>query len=278
MSSGDTPSSAQPKTQLLPPLKMGNSDDSSEPATSSNEKQQPPKKSEYPSPGRQQPSIRRRFLTPAEWAVIAHGIGGLTDQEDHRPVHPTSWYWPPKGLPDGLYKDVVLQRTKYWYVYHVLSIVRLVGMTLQLFIGAILTALGSMSKENGTAITILAAANTIQAGILALMHNSGLPDRYRSNREELQEVEDYLKEILDTGLVPSDQPLDHILADCFDRYQLARKTVTENVPSNYTASAWFRARGSTSSLQMSLPHSPAPATENPRQLSPRLEKGMRERS
>ena len=34
---------------------------------------------------------------------------------------------------------------------------------------------------------------TVSWKILALMHNSGLPDRYRLNKVEFTRVEDYLK-------------------------------------------------------------------------------------
>ncbi|UNI21620.1 hypothetical protein JDV02_007596 [Purpureocillium takamizusanense] len=31
---------------------------------------------------------RHRFLTPAEWNIIASGIGGVRDSESHKPVRP----------------------------------------------------------------------------------------------------------------------------------------------------------------------------------------------
>jgi hypothetical protein len=68
-------------------------------------------------------------------------------------------------------------------------------MLAQLALSAVLTALGSTSLKNGTPITVIAAINTSIAGILALMHNSGLPDRYRSDRNEFCKVEEYLKEV-----------------------------------------------------------------------------------
>ncbi len=40
---------------------------------------------------------------------------------------------------------------------------------------------------------VLAAINTVVAGLLALMHNSGLPDRYRMNKVQFAIVEDFLK-------------------------------------------------------------------------------------
>lgn len=135
--------------------------------------------------------IRHRLLSPAEWERVARGIGGLQDVGDgHVVVHPTCWYWPPKGLPDGLYRDTVMQKTKNYYQYHVLACIRWTLMISQIILGAILTALGSLSNTNGTPITLLAALNTVDAGLLALMHNSGIPERYRNNRVEFSKVED----------------------------------------------------------------------------------------
>jgi hypothetical protein len=49
-----------------------------------------------------------------------------------------------------------------------------IAIVLQLMLGAALTALGSISRQHGLAIVILAAANTVTAGVVALLHNSGL--------------------------------------------------------------------------------------------------------
>lgn len=176
---------------------------------------------------------RHRFLSPTEWGLIAHGIGGIRDREQHQPIHPTSWLWPPKGMPRGLYKDTVTQRTKFFYLYHMSSGIRWILMLLQLFIGATLTALGSMSFKQGTPITVLGAANTVIAGLLAFLQNSGLPDRYRYDKSEFEALEDHIKEILDSGIAPADQSNDQILAECFDLYQDAKATVSANLPANY---------------------------------------------
>lgn len=138
-------------------------------------------------------SIGHRFLSPAEWARVAHGLGAVHDGESHTVVHPTSFYWPPKGLPDGLYRDVIYQKTKYAYKHQVLSNIRWALMILQIIIGAVLTSLGSLDLKDGTPITIFAAVNTVGAGLLALMHNSGLPDRYRLDKVEYSKVADFIK-------------------------------------------------------------------------------------
>jgi len=134
-----------------------------------------------------------RFLSPDEWARVAHAIGAVTAGEDHGVVHPTSWLYPPKGMPDGLYRRVVARRFKFRFMYHALSILRWTLMILQIVLGAVLTALGSVNLRDGTAITVLAANQTVLSGLLALMHNSGLPERYRSNEAEFSNVEAHLR-------------------------------------------------------------------------------------
>lgn len=108
-------------------------------------------------------------------------------------------------------------------------------MVLQLFLGASLTALGSVSFRNGTPITILGAANTIIAGLLALLHNSGLPDRHKHNMFEFERLEDHIKELLESGLIPAHQTLDQAIAGCFHMYQEAKATVADNMPISYTS-------------------------------------------
>ncbi|KAK4130187.1 hypothetical protein BT67DRAFT_341837, partial [Trichocladium antarcticum] len=181
-------------------------------------------------------SAQHRFLSPTEWARVAHGIGAIREGETHQVVHPTCWYWPAKGLPDGLYRDVVTARTKYLTLYQSTSTLRWVLLVLQITIGAILTALGSVHLSNKLTVTALAAANTIDAGLLALLHNSGMPDRYRLDKAEFVQVEDFLKKVLDTGIVEAHQTVDGIIHECYARFQNAKATVLANKPENYNPS------------------------------------------
>ncbi|KAL2208987.1 hypothetical protein CC79DRAFT_1367191 [Sarocladium strictum] len=178
---------------------------------------------------------RHRFLPPAEWATFAHGVGGIKDGEGQRPVRPHSGGWPPRGMPRGLYKDVVIQRTKCFYLFHVSSIFRWTMLILQILIGATLTALGPSSGNNSLAITILGAANTVVAGLLALMHNSGLPDRFRCDMQEFEKVEDHIRGILEARLAPADEELDQVLSECFDMFSQAKATVAANLPPSYNS-------------------------------------------
>ncbi|KAI6750937.1 hypothetical protein HG530_014387 [Fusarium avenaceum] len=183
-----------------------------------------------PSPKKE---ITFRSLSAAEWTFFARGVGGIRDAERNVPVQPTSRIWPPKGLPPGLYRDTVYKRTMSFYMYKFASIIRWIFLILQLMIGASLTALGGMSTRDGTPITVLGASNTVIAGLLALLHNSGVPDRYRYDKAEFERVEDHIRELLVTRLVRADKSVNEALSDCFDYYQHAKRTVNSNMPAAY---------------------------------------------
>ncbi|PHH91649.1 hypothetical protein CDD83_10866 [Cordyceps sp. RAO-2017] len=204
---------------------------------------------------------RHRFLTPAEWSKIANGVGGVRDAESHKPARPSSWWWPPRGMPEGLYRDVVTCRIKFYCVFHAISILRWVLMISQLLVGAAVTSLGSMSMRVGTPITILGAINTVIAGILALMHNSGLPDRYRYDMGQFEEIEDHIKELLDSAIAPADLTTDQILAECFDLFREAKATVAANMPVNYNSRQVLQGRN-TQNVVM-LPSAPPPPPLSP---------------
>ncbi len=72
------------------------------------------------------------------------------------------------------------------------------------------------------------------AGVLALLHNSGVPERFRSDRDEFKRVEDHVRAIVDTALVPAGEGVNEVLAGCFARYRAARQSVENNMPASYT--------------------------------------------
>ncbi|KAI8954463.1 hypothetical protein F4801DRAFT_533281 [Xylaria longipes] len=194
----------------------------------------PPPQTGSPKPS--WPSQEResyRLMTKGEWLQFCRGIGILKDEESEEVIRATSRLWPPSGFRDGLYNDVLYEKTKYTYYYHALCIVAWLLMLLQLALSAILTALGATSSSNGTPITILAAINTSVAGILALLHNSGLPDRYRWDRNEFYKLEEHIKAVVDTGLVPATHGVNDVIAECFGMFATALQTVQNNAPSMY---------------------------------------------
>ncbi|KAI1410806.1 hypothetical protein F5Y13DRAFT_166863 [Hypoxylon sp. FL1857] len=192
-----------------------------------------PKKSGDPD------KVAYRLLSHAEWVQFCRGIGVFRDDESEEVIRPTSRWWPPKGFRDGLYQDVLTEKTKFTYWFHCVGVVTWVLMLLQIAMSAVLTALGSVTTsstaKDGTAITSIAAVNTCVGGILALLHNSGLPDRYRSDRNEFYKLEEHLKSIVDTALVPTDQDINEVLAGCYDMFRDARQTVQNNIPASYTS-------------------------------------------
>ncbi|KAI0850478.1 hypothetical protein F5Y00DRAFT_232342 [Daldinia vernicosa] len=177
-----------------------------------------------------------RLLSHNEWVQFCRGVGVFMDDESEEVIRPTSTLWPPKGFRDGLYRDVLTEKTKFTYYFHSVDIVSWLLMLLQIAMGAVLTALGSVPSKNGTAITTIAAVNTCVGGILALLHNSGLPARYRADRNEFYKLEEHIKSIVDTALVPVDQDINAALAGCYEKFRHARQTVQNNIPASYTTS------------------------------------------
>ncbi|KAF7535547.1 hypothetical protein G7054_g5290 [Neopestalotiopsis clavispora] len=205
------------------------------------------------SPVTQKPGKQYRTMNQQEWVQFCHGVGVMKDNESTTVIRPTAWYWPPRGFPDGLYQDVLWEKAKFTYSFHIIATIVWILMVVQLALNAVLTAVGSSSSQDSVVITTIAGVNTLVSGILALMHNSGLPDRYRSNRNEFGKIEDYLKEIVDTRLVPVDDSIVEVMAHCFDKFASARQSVQDNVPASYVPAAQKNASSSKGSPVASKP-------------------------
>lgn len=176
-------------------------------------------------------------LSPADHAYVCHAIGAFSGDEANTPVHPVSIIFPPRGLPDGLYKDVIRSRVISAYQFYSCVLFFNFSLFLQLALGAAITALASSTTKDNTGVTILAAANTINAGIVALMHNSGIPDRFKNDWTEYEKVELFMKEVIGGGIVRQDITREDIVADCYARYSKARETISKNKPSSYQATS-----------------------------------------
>ncbi|PBP19303.1 hypothetical protein BUE80_DR009510 [Diplocarpon rosae] len=183
-------------------------------------------------------------LSHADHAIICQSIGAVSDDESARMQHPASFLYPPRGLPSGLYRDVVRSRTTSQYQYYFSSFMFTSALVLQLLLGAALTGLGSTPAGTGTTITVLAAVNTVLAGLLALMHNSGLPDRYKNDWTEFDEVEMYLKELVEAGVVRSGWSCEQVVEHCFALYRRAKGTVARNKPAAYSSTTSPAAKSS----------------------------------
>jgi SMODS and SLOG-associating 2TM effector domain len=174
-------------------------------------------------------------LSPKDLAMVCQAIGGVSDDEHHALLHPKSTIYPPKGLPDGLYRDAIRSRTVSQYQYFFVAAFFNLSLILQLLLGACLTALGSIAKNKDIPITVLAAANTVIAGLLALMHNSGLPDRYKKDWNEFDNVESYIKELMESGIARDGLDRDSVIEHCFEMYRKAKNTVAKNKPAAYAS-------------------------------------------
>jgi len=100
-------------------------------------------------------------------------------------------------------------------------------------LGAILTALGASSSLNGIPITVLAAANTVNAGVIALLHNSGLPGRFRNDWNEFKKVEIHVVELIHSGIVRKDITVADAIERCWLMYREATDTVLGNKSESY---------------------------------------------
>lgn len=183
-------------------------------------------------------------LSSTDYTIICQSIGVLLDGGDGRVSHPRSFFYPPKGIPQGLYKDVIRSRVNSQYQYYAASFLFTLALILQLFLAAILTAIGSTSAGTKTRVTILAAVNTILAGFMALMHNSGLPDRYKNDWTEFDQVEMYIRELVDAGIVRKGWTRDQVVEHCFSLYRTAKGTVAKNKPAAYVSTTGPAARSS----------------------------------
>ncbi|KAK7216383.1 hypothetical protein V2G26_004386 [Clonostachys chloroleuca] len=163
-----------------------------------------------------------RFLSPSKWKILAQSVGGLKDIERAVPTHPSSSWWPARGMPPGLYRDVVTQRTRYYYTYWATSVLQWLLMILQLLLGASLTALGS--------------------GAL-LFITAGCPERHKRSMYEYEKVQDHIKELLDSRMAPEDLDLDQVIAECFDMYQEAKSNAMSARPLTYGPRYGLAARG-----------------------------------
>ncbi|PQE12299.1 c6 transcription factor protein [Rutstroemia sp. NJR-2017a BVV2] len=178
-------------------------------------------------------------LSEREYLSILRSIGAIRPDDPSQPVEvaSSSPYFPHRHLPHGLYRDIVLARRQSQLSYYISSILYSAALVLQLLFGAVLTALGSSSNKNGLAITILAAANTVNAGLIALFNNTGMPDRFWNDWNEFEDVEMYVRELIETGLVDTGKKKEEVVAGCFVRFQAARQTVRKNKPASYNGTS-----------------------------------------
>jgi hypothetical protein len=96
--------------------------------------------------------------------------------EEVDPKNPTATSKLSRKVPDGLYKTVLGMQSRAGTRYFFIMLVFNCCIILQLLLGATLTALsavGSVSANKiGVSTTVIAAVNTVVAGLIALFHVS----------------------------------------------------------------------------------------------------------
>lgn len=189
-------------------------------------------------------------LSDRDLHIVCTAIGALhTDSEKESLATITSTFWPSKGLPPGLYKDVIRARTVSQYQYYLCSLFFNTALILQLILGAVLTGLSSYADGQAVLITVLAAANTVIAGLLALMHNSGLPDRFKKDWNEFDYVEMYLCELMRSGVVKNGMSRDQVIEYCYGLFKKAKGTVARNKPAAYSSDSNPGSQGGTEEVK-----------------------------
>ncbi|CAG8971902.1 hypothetical protein HYALB_00007818 [Hymenoscyphus albidus] len=190
-------------------------------------------------------ATKTEYLThiPEDYMVaIERALGGPPHSEHSLIQH----FWPAFGLKEGIYKQVTKYRYFAQYKFYLVSVLYNLCLIAQLVLGAALTSLSAAaSTKNGIAITIIAAANTVNAGVLALLHGSGLPARLRSDMTEYEKVATWMEEVMRGGVAlgvvmtgtPGDNEVtvrDRVVGEATKRFLKARGTVEKNKPSAYS--------------------------------------------
>ncbi|KUJ21181.1 uncharacterized protein LY89DRAFT_551756, partial [Mollisia scopiformis] len=168
-------------------------------------------------------------LSPTDLQAVRLALGATSASNPDSLIQPTHIIWPPSHLPPGLYHDVLRSLTISRYQYLLIALIFNTFLIIQLLLGASLTALGattsSLSYKTSIIITSLAAANTVVAGLIALLHNGGLPSKYRMAWKEYGMVEMQVNEVLELGLVREGWGVDEVVEWCFGLYWDARRKV-----------------------------------------------------
>jgi len=180
-----------------------------------------------------------KSLSPADLRQVCFSIGAPYFSIEQPTPKPTlvSWNSSTPPLPAGLYASVISLRKRSRNFYYFTTILYNTLLIFQLLFSAANTALAARSPRNGTALIILTALTTIDAGIVALLHNSGLPNRLRNDWSEYDKVEMYLVEVMSGGVVLQGQTWQDVVQSCFDKFAAAKATVQANKPSFYSLPA-----------------------------------------
>lgn len=157
--------------------------------------------------------------------------------EEADPRNPTATSKLSRKIPSGLYKTVLDMQKRASIRYFFITLLFNCSILLQLLLGATLTALSAVGSVNadkiGISTTVIAAVNTVVAGLIALFHNAGFPGRLRSDLNEYAKVVEWLEFVMHSGVVDVGMTRDDVIQAAYDRYNTARATVERNQPEYY---------------------------------------------
>jgi hypothetical protein len=137
----------------------------------------------------------------------------------------------------GIYKAVIREQSTKKYQHMALNILLYTCHFAQIVFGAVLTALGPSAADHSLVITILGAANTVIAGLLALIKGQGLPERLRKDEVEFRKLQDWIEEteaLLAVGIIGRDRKEVGLLVEiAFKKYNAAKASEENNRPDSY---------------------------------------------
>jgi hypothetical protein len=137
----------------------------------------------------------------------------------------------------GIYRAVIREQQLKRRQHAILGFLVYAAHFAQIAIGAVLTALGPLAGSHAVAITVLGAANTVVAGVLALVKGQGLPERLRKDEVEFRRLQDWIEEteaLLAVGVIGRDRREAGMLVEsAFKKYNAAKASVDNNKPDSY---------------------------------------------
>ncbi|KAI5926272.1 hypothetical protein F4810DRAFT_588334 [Camillea tinctor] len=137
----------------------------------------------------------------------------------------------------GIYRSVIEAQTKLYIQHAVLQAFLYLCYFAQIIIGAALTALGPTASRYEVVITVLGAANTVLAGVLALIKGSGQPQKLGKDRIGFRRLQDWIEEteaLLAVGVIGRNRKEVGLLVEsAFKRYNAAKASEENNNPEFY---------------------------------------------
>ncbi|KAI1636721.1 hypothetical protein F4809DRAFT_650372 [Biscogniauxia mediterranea] len=137
----------------------------------------------------------------------------------------------------GIYRSVIELQTKKYIQHAALQALLYMCYFVQIIIGAALTALGPNASRYETVITVLGAANTVLAGVLALIKGSGQPQKLGKDRIGFRRLQDWIEEteaLLAVGVIGRNRKEVGLLVEsAFKRYNAAKASEENNNPDFY---------------------------------------------